>query len=466
MFAWARMVLAIGFLAAAAALQGCGGGGSGGPTIDTGGETPPPTTDTGGETPPPTTDTGGETPPPTTDTGGETPPPTTDTGGETPPPTTDTGGETPPPTTDTGGETPAWTPLAGLPTNHELSPGVSTMQPGEIYYFHEEEDVTVSCPASGPACVLRVTADGTVQYELTGGAPSVGDTYTALRNFFGGDSPMMSVADTSTALRRITSASDFWWVLSRGGSDGSFSRQPVDCSGNTCIWPGSPSFQPTVEENVSVTPFMRWNGVELHVTEGEGIPASWDADVKYDEIGAGVVLDYTAARFGWWGYYRAPAAGAPGEEESAYPDYYWEELDLHVWGDTTDSNPVAGSATWSGVLIGHASPEESSGDYATLLGDATLTVSFGNSATVDVNFANILDIEGRNYVLDPWTSLPLSGGNFEDGSIDGGRYIEGFFFGPNAEEMGGLLVDDGVSNTNVLIEGAFAGVRSPSLTTQ
>ena len=47
MFAWVRMASAVGLLVAAAALQGCSGGGSGSPSIDASGGTPPPTTGTG-----------------------------------------------------------------------------------------------------------------------------------------------------------------------------------------------------------------------------------------------------------------------------------------------------------------------------------------------------------------------------------------------------------------------------------
>ena len=66
---------------------------------------------------------------------------------------------------------PALMVLAGLPTNHGLgSMDGATIQPG---MSEERGNVELSCPAGGPACVVSVAADGSVQYERTGGMPAV-----------------------------------------------------------------------------------------------------------------------------------------------------------------------------------------------------------------------------------------------------------------------------------------------------
>ena len=77
----------------------------------------------------------------------------------------------------------------GAPSNHGLSPmDPFTVQPGATV---ERGNVEVSCPAGGPACVLTVAADGSVQYERTGGMPSVmasldpGPQQTAVRLVYG-----------------------------------------------------------------------------------------------------------------------------------------------------------------------------------------------------------------------------------------------------------------------------------------
>ena len=68
--------------------------------------------------------------------------------------------------------------LAGLPSNHGLSSmDGATIQPG---MSEERGNVELSCPAGGSACVVSVADDGTVQYERTGGMPTVMPALTAL----------------------------------------------------------------------------------------------------------------------------------------------------------------------------------------------------------------------------------------------------------------------------------------------
>ena len=61
--------------------------------------------------------------------------------------------------------------LAGVPSNHGLGAmDAFTIPPGST---EERGNVALSCPAGGPACVVSVAGDGSVQYERTGGMPSV-----------------------------------------------------------------------------------------------------------------------------------------------------------------------------------------------------------------------------------------------------------------------------------------------------
>ena len=61
--------------------------------------------------------------------------------------------------------------VSGTPANHGLVPmGAFTVQPGAT---EEHGNVEVSCPGGGPACVVSVAADGTVEYERTGGMPAI-----------------------------------------------------------------------------------------------------------------------------------------------------------------------------------------------------------------------------------------------------------------------------------------------------
>ena len=60
-----------------------------------------------------------------------------------------------------------------LPPGHGLGAGGITVDPGQSM---EHGNVVISCPAGGNACVLNVAADGTASYQRTGGVPSVRPT--------------------------------------------------------------------------------------------------------------------------------------------------------------------------------------------------------------------------------------------------------------------------------------------------
>ena len=56
-----------------------------------------------------------------------------------------------------------------LPSVHGLAGGEITVQPGRA---EERDNIVVTCPAGGRACVVTVAADGTATYERTGGVPT------------------------------------------------------------------------------------------------------------------------------------------------------------------------------------------------------------------------------------------------------------------------------------------------------
>ena len=57
-----------------------------------------------------------------------------------------------------------------LPPGHGLTAGEITVPPGQSM---EHGNVVVSCPAGGQACVLNAAADGSASYERTGGMPTL-----------------------------------------------------------------------------------------------------------------------------------------------------------------------------------------------------------------------------------------------------------------------------------------------------
>lgn len=105
-------------------------------------------------------------------------------------------------------------------------------------------------------------------------------------------------------------------------------------------------------------------------------------------------------------------------------------------GDATGTTPTFGNATWTGTMVGgDASLTANRGNR--IMGDATLTFDLPQS-TIDVTFTNIRDIDaGRLHGHITWQNIPVTSGSFSTGFI--GNSIEGRFYGPNHEEVGGVF---------------------------
>jgi len=108
-------------------------------------------------------------------------------------------------------------------------------------------------------------------------------------------------------------------------------------------------------------------------------------------------------------------------------------------GQLSGTNPVEGNATWEGVMVGgRISDTPEIGDP--LRGDATLTFDFAN-ADLDVAFTNIRTLsiarEPATYPDMTWENLAVRDGRFGGGFDE--PTIEGRFYGPNHEEVGGIF---------------------------
>lgn len=112
----------------------------------------------------------------------------------------------------------------------------------------------------------------------------------------------------------------------------------------------------------------------------------------------------------------------------------------HSSGMATDTNPVDGSATWTGVMMGGRITRAATVGIG-VRGHATLTYDFMNE-NIDVLLSNIQnsqpDVDGRQiYPNMTWHNLPVRdgrfGANFDDPTL------EGRFYGPNHEEVGGIF---------------------------
>jgi len=105
-------------------------------------------------------------------------------------------------------------------------------------------------------------------------------------------------------------------------------------------------------------------------------------------------------------------------------------------GDATGTTPTFGDATWTGTMVGSdTSLTANRGNR--IMGDATLTFDLSQS-DIDVTFTNIRDIDaGRLHGHITWPNIPVTSGSFSTGFI--GDSIDGRFYGPNHEEVGGVF---------------------------
>lgn len=108
----------------------------------------------------------------------------------------------------------------------------------------------------------------------------------------------------------------------------------------------------------------------------------------------------------------------------------------YALGDATGTTPAFGNATWTGTMVGgDTSLTAYRGNR--IMGDATLTFDLSRS-DIDVSFTNIRDIDaGRPHGHITWQSIPVTSGSFSAGFI--GNSIDGQFYGPNHEEVGGVF---------------------------
>ncbi len=106
-------------------------------------------------------------------------------------------------------------------------------------------------------------------------------------------------------------------------------------------------------------------------------------------------------------------------------------------GNATGTNPaLSGNATWRGGMVGGSVGS----DRRLVRGDATLTLDMAQMA-MDVAFTNVRDAgTGQSRADMMWDGLAVTNGTFGTGSQ--GDSIQGRFYGPNHEEVGGIFERD------------------------
>ena len=348
--------------------------------------------------------------------------------------------------------------LDDVPAMHGLAPmDRFTVQPGTSV---ERGNAEFSCPAMGSACVVSVADDGTVEYERTGGRPSV-----MLR------SP--SASEIKTRLDNVLHSSN-GEVFSFGGDVAVC--QALDCPQADTIYFGH------IGDRIYS---LDTSGFEF-VEHREGVSFA----EKVHESNDGYFTTNHRSLGGWLDHSMflvtvEDMSNGNGLEFTVY-DLSFIGFAAGVSPDT----PLSGSATWSGAMAGIVLPyfggfEDSLADLSEgdadfvmgnggdfISGDVTIAVpalSAGSSPSLNVEISNIVnDNTGDRRSNMSWDGLELVDGAFGyAGNVSVadsygipivGRHegvagqVYGQFFGPDHEEIGGLFNRDGIG-------GAFGARR-------
>ncbi|MCY4556521.1 MAG: hypothetical protein OXF79_09120 [Chloroflexi bacterium] len=339
--------------------------------------------------------------------------------------------------------------LVGAPANHGLEPMERiTVSPG---HTEKQGHVEISCPADGLACVVSVAMDGRVEYEKTGGLPSVmldrpapGDVVVILKG--------IQENSNSPALARHAA---------RGPSPGQVTCKAltIDCEGG----PGPVHFR--------TIPQFDYSGFEF-VEHRRGVTLAQDLRVFREGKSA---VGYRALA-GWLdhSYFLIATAGAStASDEHQINSRYYSAYSI---GNPTHSNPdvaVGGTAKWSGVMFGNRTSDPNT----FIEGNADITVSnLAGYPLVDVEFSNITNAQTQTSIENMvWNGLKLKDGSFGLEPVDSAAShvsrhpasigISGRFYGPDHDEVGGLFSytrqDSGSGRPfpPITYSGAFGGKR-------
>ena len=116
-------------------------------------------------------------------------------------------------------------------------------------------------------------------------------------------------------------------------------------------------------------------------------------------------------------------------------------------GNASGSTPSAGVATWSGAMAGVDTAE-----WEAVEGHASIRISNFPNPGVDARFTQITEVDSGSPREDmSWLGIPVTQEGFKTGMS--GDSIQGTFYGPRHEEVGGVFEKSG-------IVGAF-GARRP-----
>lgn len=210
-------------------------------------------------------------------------------------------------------------------------------------------------------------------------------------------------------------------------------RFDTSCAGNSCtaLYDGREHVRVSASELDALDPKIDWQGTtaqqDVPIVEGRG-------ELTEPGISADVTL------LGGWldhNFFAVQLERVTHDTSNGVDVAGLEAGYAYSIGNATGTNPaLSGNATWRGGMVGGSVGS----DHRLIQGDATLTLDVAQMA-MDVVFTNIRHTgTGQSRADMTWGSLAVTNGTFGTGSQ--GDSIQGQFYGPNHEEVGGIFERD------------------------
>ncbi len=221
-------------------------------------------------------------------------------------------------------------------------------------------------------------------------------------------------------------------------------RFDISCTGDTCTMSSASITFPLlgtqsveIGEDVSVTDLGlseisgdEWPepGSVGHKTINDVDLARFEGleDVNLEGLGTGSEF------YGGWLDYQVFTV-AVGKESDPAEGIEFEAAFAMSLGDATGTVPISGSATWKGAVVGTDMARKE-----LIEGRAEITIDDFSAPKVDAAFTQIVGLDdGAPRENMNWNDIPVTGLGFKAGAA--GDSIEGRFYGPQHEEVGGIF---------------------------
>ena len=260
------------------------------------------------------------------------------------------------------------------------------------------------------------------------------------RTLVGGETLTMTPAEIRDRYGELIRTSDSLLLsdIPLFTDEGALDRIQTRCSGSRCTLIGADSDIVGLSDfsnDADYEPVMTDRGVSLAQGTARFSDQVEDYEIEGEELGYGGWMDYSGFGVEWASF--------------SIDDIPVDAVLSYSVGQATGTNPVSGTASWTGVMVGADVSALTTRGHV-VQGDAEITVDFSNR-NVDVAFTNIYDLDAEASHSDiEWSDIPMANGAFDAGSD--GNSIEGRFHGPAHEEVGGIFERN-------LILGAFGARR-------